>query len=97
MLSILLLSGDPVEEHDNPADHFLDVLIAAEKASDAEEKKAIDLTSHYSASNEYSTLRSTIDPLLADLEKREDGVTSRGCFNRISFATGFFWQVSVCV
>ena len=82
-----------MEQHDNPADHFLDVLIAAEKASDAKEEKSTDLTNHYSASKEYSTLRSTIDPLLADLEKREDGVIRRKWFNRVSFATGFFWQV----
>ena len=106
-------AGDPVEEHDNPADHFLDVLIASEKAMDAQDlqqqtqpiemankqdkPKVINLVDHYTTSSEYKALRSTIDPVLNELERKENenGVLRQrfNCFGGVGFATGFFWQV----
>ena len=39
MYSNLLHTGYPVEEHDNPADHFLDVINTCEQAMDERRKQ----------------------------------------------------------
>ena len=104
-------SGDPVEEHDNPADHFLDVIIASEKTQDKKEedsekevekaemhvRKSIDLVGHYATSREYKIVRSTIDPVLEELEAREKEAGMLGMRlrkARVSYATSFIWQVA---
>ena len=103
--------GDPVEEHDNPADHFLDVVIASEKAKEKQEDgvkeeeeeekaglegKTVDLVGHYAVSREYTTLRSSINPVLENLERKEKEAGLLGQKlgrERVSYATNFIWQV----
>ena len=83
--------GFHCEEHENPADYFLDVIMQCETTQAVD--GAVDLVASYKNSTQ---CKETEKKLLSIMEGSTEKDHTRGwsCItDRNSYATNFFWQV----
>ena len=87
--NMLLYVGFHCEEHDNPADYFLDVIIQCEQCSD--HVSEVDLVASYQQSNQREETNKKLSIIMKELNAKEQAGVS--IHQYASYATNIFWQV----